>query len=161
LGKDGSKGLKRAGRKVPVHVTTAVWIRLTRAYYSITRRLRRHLAHRNLTLPQFFVLAEVGYDGSLRLHEIGKRLAVTMGNITGIVDRMEKAGYVERLKDPKDRRVTWVTPTEKGLKLYEEVSRTFQEEVAYHLEGLTPRELRFLSLILKKLDSIEPKEKAK
>lgn len=144
---------KALGKKVPVQITTAVWIRLTRAYYSINRRVRTHLAHRGLTIPQFFVLAEVGYDGSLRLNEVGRRLDVTMGNITGIVDRLEKGGYLVRERDPVDRRVTWIRMTSKGLALYEETSRTFQEEVAQHLEGLSTKELRILSRILRKLDS--------
>jgi len=142
------------GKKVPVKITTAVWIRLTRAYYSIYRRVRAHLAQRDLTVPQFFVLAEVGYAGSLRLHEVGGRLGVTMGNITGIVDRLEELGYLSREKDPEDRRVTWVKMTREGLGLYEEVSRTFQEEVALSLEGLSTKELRILSRLLKKLDAI-------
>jgi MarR family 2-MHQ and catechol resistance regulon transcriptional repressor len=142
------------GKKVPVQITTAVWIRLTRAYYSINRRVRVHLAQRHLTVPQFFVLAEVGYDGPLRLHEIGQRLAVTRGNITGIVDRLERAGYLVRERDPTDRRVTWVKISPKGMALYEEVSHTFQEEVAEHLQGLNSTELRILSRILRKLDRI-------
>lgn len=144
---------KGQGKKVPVQVTTAVWIRLIRAYYSISRRVRIHLAQRDLTIPQFFVLAEVGYDGPLRLHEIATRLVVTMGNITGIVDRLEKAGYLLREKDPEDRRVTWVKMTPKGLSLYEEASQVFQDGVAEHLEGLSSDELRVLSRTLRKLDS--------
>jgi DNA-binding MarR family transcriptional regulator len=151
---------KLAGKKVPVQITTAVWIRLTRAYYSINRRVRAHLAEKDLTVPQFFVLAEVGYGGYLRLHEIGRRLAVTMGNITGIVDRLESAGYILRERDPEDRRVTWVKMTPNGLALYEEVSHTFQMEVAQHLEKLSGQELRILSRILRKLDAttLEPEE---
>jgi DNA-binding MarR family transcriptional regulator len=144
---------KSRGKKVPVKITTAVWIRLTRAYYSIHQRVRAQLAQWDLTVPQFFVLAEVGYGGKLRLNEIGRRLAVTVGNITGIVERLAAAGYVLRQKDPDDRRVTWVKMTPKGLALYEEVSHIFQQEVGHHLEGLSTNELRVLSRILRKIDS--------
>jgi DNA-binding MarR family transcriptional regulator len=143
------------GKRVPVRITTAVWIRLTRAYYSIYRRVRARLAQGGLTVPQFFVLAEVGYAGALRLHEVGGRLAVTLGNITGIVDRLEKVGYIQREKDPDDRRVTWVRMTTRGLTLYQEVSRTFQEEVALSLGDVSGAELRVLSRILKKLNAID------
>jgi MarR family 2-MHQ and catechol resistance regulon transcriptional repressor len=142
------------GKKIPVRVTTAVWIRLTKAHYSITRGVRKRLAERKLTIPQFFVLAEVGYGGPLRLREVGGRLAVTMGNITGIVDRLERAGYLLRERDPSDRRVTWVKMTTRGEALYETVSHSFQEEVAFHLKDVSPKELVALSRILKKLDSI-------
>jgi DNA-binding MarR family transcriptional regulator len=148
------------GKKVPVQITTAVWIRLTRAYYSIHRRVRGHLAPWGLTVPQFFVLAEVGYGGSLRLHEVGGRLAVTMGNITGIVDRLEEAGFLAREKDAEDRRVTWVKMTSRGMELYDAVSRSFQKEVASSLEGLSARELRILSRTLKKLDALTYRKSA-
>jgi DNA-binding MarR family transcriptional regulator len=113
-----------------------------------------------MTVPQFFVLAEVGYGGPLRLHELGGRLAVTMGNITGIVDRLEKGGLICREKDDTDRRVTWVRVTPKGLALYEQLSHAFQQEVASSLEDLSLQELRVLSLTLKKLDGLSPQRVA-
>jgi DNA-binding MarR family transcriptional regulator len=77
-----------------------------------------------------------------------------MGNITGIVDRLEEVGLVCREKDAADLRVRWVRVTSKGLALYEEVSHAFQQEVASSLDGLSLKEIRILSLTLKKLDAL-------
>ncbi len=73
----------------------------------------------NLTLPQFDVLAELARAdaGGFTFVELSRLLLVTSGNLTGIVDRLEEQGLVERRPDDKDRRVIRVALTEKGRRM--------------------------------------------
>lgn len=75
----------------------------------------------NLTLPQFDVLAELARADAagFTFVELSRLLLVTSGNLTGIVDRLEEQGLVERRPDEKDRRVIRVALTEKGRRLNE------------------------------------------
>jgi MarR family transcriptional regulator, 2-MHQ and catechol-resistance regulon repressor len=76
------------------------------------------------TQQQWSVLAilnEAGQTG-LPLSELGKYLDVTKGNITGLVDRMERDGLAVRRPDPKDRRVIRATITTKGKKVLKDLA---------------------------------------
>jgi len=67
--------------------------------------LDKHLAHLGLSGPQFGILSQLQFGGKTRLSELGKRLWVSGGNVTGLVDRLVKAGYVKRIRMHTDRRV--------------------------------------------------------
>ena len=76
-----------------------------KAAQRISRRAKELLAPHDVTPPQYAVL-KVLFDGDgLSAREIGDRLAIDGATITGIIDRLEKAGLVERRDDPVDRRV--------------------------------------------------------
>jgi DNA-binding MarR family transcriptional regulator len=67
-----------------------------------------------LTSPQSGVLRALFTQGPLSSTELSRRLFVTPSNITGIIDRLEKKGLVERLPKARDRRVTMITLTPQG-----------------------------------------------
>mgnify|MGYP003109957940 CR=1 FL=1 len=76
-----------------------------KAAQRISRRAKELLAPFDVTPPQYAVLKVLFEGDGLSAREIGDRLAIDGATITGIVDRLEKAGLLDRRDDPLDRRV--------------------------------------------------------
>jgi DNA-binding MarR family transcriptional regulator len=74
--------------------------------------------------------------------ELGDVLVVDRSNVTGLVDRMEKAGWVRRTDDPADRRVYRVTLTPAGRRLWEKVAPAYEAVVVQVTNGLTEAQAR-------------------
>lgn len=138
---------------------STLWIRFLRFYRVTSRRLEEKLEQLGLTLPQFHVLATLGYRGSLAFNEIGQKLMVTVGNLTGIVDRLEKKGLVTRKRDSIDRRIVMVSLTGLGNKLYVEATGVFEETIVELFQPLNTKDRKLLShllrLLTQKTDRIE------
>ncbi|MEX2495191.1 MAG: MarR family transcriptional regulator, partial [Woeseia sp.] len=94
------------------------WLRLLSCEKSIEQQLRsRFRDHFPVTLPQFDVLAELQRAGKpLTMSQLSSELMVSNGNITGVVDRLEKGGYVRRDRCAQDRRVQFIALTPPGAK---------------------------------------------
>jgi MarR family 2-MHQ and catechol resistance regulon transcriptional repressor len=89
-------------------------------------------AHR-LTLSQFGVLEILWHLGPLPQCRLGEKLLKSSGNITMVVDNLEKLGLVERRRDSEDRRVATVHLTAEGRGLIE---RILPEHVAVIVEEM-------------------------
>jgi MarR family 2-MHQ and catechol resistance regulon transcriptional repressor len=76
------------------------------------------------SLTDFAVLEVLLHKGALPVNEIGEKVLLTSGSITTAIQRLEKKGLVERVRDDKDRRVVRVNLTGKGRSLIE---ASFQE----------------------------------
>lgn len=92
----------------------SVWLRLIKAYNLILREARRSVGTR-LTLPQFDVMAQLARrPGGMTFVELSRHLLVSAGNLTGIVDRLEREGFVAREAHESDRRATRIRLTATG-----------------------------------------------
>ena len=131
--------------------TTSLWIRFLRFNLLSNKRLQDDLETLDLTPPQFYVLATIGYAGGLPFGEIGEKMMVTVSNLTGIVDRLEEKGVVARERDNHDRRVVRVTLTEKGTKLYKSTIPLFEKGISEFFSPLTKSQQKELSSLLRKL----------
>jgi DNA-binding MarR family transcriptional regulator len=126
------------------------WLRLARTYGLMLNKLRRTMEQEcGLTLPQFDVLAQLYRDGkALTFVELSRKLLVTSGNLTGIVDRLAAAGLVVRQPDSKDRRVVRVELTASGSQLIEEMAPRHASDVAEMMNSLTEPEQLELRRVL-------------
>jgi DNA-binding MarR family transcriptional regulator len=123
------------------------WWQMVRAYHSVVGVLSRYFEERGITGAQFGVLrclADAG-DAGLMLSDLSKRLMVTCGNTTGVVDRLEQAGYLRRERRRDDRRVILAKLTPKGRKLYSELMPAYQAMLQRFLGDLTAAETEQLS----------------
>lgn len=84
----------------------------------VMRRVYEHYDSRlspfNLTTPQYMVFNALWTGDGITIGELGQRVALDGSTITGILDRMEKNGYVERRPNAEDRRSAQVYLTEKA-----------------------------------------------
>jgi len=90
-------------------------------------------------------------SGGLPLSQIAERLLVTGGNVTGIVDRLEREGYVYRQRDEHDRRRIYARLTPQGERICREVLPAYERTVEQVMSALSPEERRQLTHLLRKL----------
>ncbi|MCX8012537.1 MAG: MarR family transcriptional regulator [Desulfobacterota bacterium] len=146
-----SSSLARARWGLLKEHSIGVWVRILRVYTVISNEIRKKVGRKGLTLPQLYALTTLGLHGEMLLGKLGKELMVTKGNITTIVDHLERSGFVIREPDKNDRRKIWVRLTSKGEQFFEEVLSAYEEEFVPLMRCLSQDELKQLSLLLKKI----------
>ncbi len=92
------------------------WLQVVRCYQLGTRRMAERLAPLDLTTAQLDVLANLlaGPEEGLTQDQLGQRLLVTKGNVSGLLDRLGQRGLIERRPHPESRRTNLVLLTEEG-----------------------------------------------
>jgi len=101
-----------------------------------------------LTPPQLHVLLWLGTDGALTMGELAKRSGVADKTLTGVVDRLERDGLLQRERDSEDRRVVRANLTRKGATLHKRIDAQMGEQMARVLGVLDPTDRRDLFRIL-------------
>lgn len=94
--------------------------------------LSKELNRGNLSYPQFFLLTYLSSEEYLTMTDISKKMGHSTAAATGLVDRIEKLGYVERTHASEDRRKIMVRITPKGVEM---VAR-MRKEIANDLAGI-------------------------
>jgi len=94
---------------------------LARTARSMKRALEAHLSTYNITASQYIVLALLAERDGISLSRLGERLYFDSPTITGIVDRMERDGLVQRKRTSDDRRVINIVLTPKGKDLFRKI----------------------------------------
>jgi DNA-binding MarR family transcriptional regulator len=120
--------------------------RLTAAVFeaagALLRGSQKLFRPHGLTAAQFNVLNLVARSESgLSQRELSDLLVVDRSNVTGLLDRMEKAGWVRRDDSPGDRRIYRVSLTAAGQKLWERVSPLYLGTVAEVTKGISGKRI--------------------
>jgi DNA-binding MarR family transcriptional regulator len=137
------------------HQAIKLWLRLLTCTNLVTTEVRSRLREDfDTTLPRFDLLAQLerSPDG-LKMGELGKRLMVTSGNVTGVTDQLEREGLVMREVDASDRRSFTVKLTKLGHKSFAQMARVHEGWVIEFFSGLSAREKDALYGLLAKLKS--------
>lgn len=120
--------------------------------YTESRRITKGLAGRyGLTGPQLAVLKMLEPVGKLSLSELSERIRARNSTVTGIIDRMQREGLVERARSESDRRVVHIGLTGKGRELAAGISVEPVDIFRRVLSELTPRDAAELERILTQL----------
>ncbi len=127
------------------------YVKLMRAAESMTARTHRHLSSTGLTISQFAVLEALYHLGPLSQREIGKKILRSSGNITMVIDNLEKNGRVRRERHEADRRFFIVHLTDKGYHLINKIFPPHAAVIAKDLGVLTAAEQDALGRLCKKL----------
>ena len=128
-----------------------LWVRLAMTFNVLYQEIKHELGKEHLTVPQLDIITCLTRTKELPLSELADRLLVTGGNVTGIIDRLERDGYVYRVRDKNDRRVVRALLTEKGFNLYKSFLPRYKEVMQRINAGLTAPERKQLQRLLKKL----------
>jgi MarR family 2-MHQ and catechol resistance regulon transcriptional repressor len=131
--------------------TLNAFIKLMRATESMNGRLARHLSDANLTVSQFGTLEALLHLGPLNQRELGQKLLKSGGNITLVIDNLQKHKLVEKKTDPSDRRAVIISLTDKGRSFIEEVFPQHLEKIKEEFSCLSGTEKEQLAGICKKL----------
>ncbi|MGA9753399.1 MAG: MarR family transcriptional regulator [Acidobacteriota bacterium] len=127
------------------------FITLMRAGESLSARLTRDLAGKGLTMTQFGALEALLHLGPLCQRDLGSKLLRSGGNITLVVDNLEKQGLVRRDRDGSDRRYVTVSLTFEGRRLIERVFREHLTLIVGEMAVLSPREQENLRRLCRSL----------
>ncbi|HEY4613762.1 MAG TPA: MarR family transcriptional regulator [Bacteroidota bacterium] len=143
------KTTKRYGNKADRALS--MWVKLARAASTFSRLTCEDIRRYGLTPPQFGALETLGHLGPLPLGALCRKQLVSGGNMTVVVDNLEKEGLVERIPGAKDRRVTLVQLTAKGKKQFDKIFTQHARRVAELASVLTEQEQEELGRLSKKL----------
>jgi DNA-binding MarR family transcriptional regulator len=129
-----------------------LWLRLLTCESMIEQHVRTKLRETfAITLPQFDVLAELDYVGKpLTMTELSTQLMVSNGNITGVVDRLVRDAYVERLPSPGDRRVQLISLSNKGKQEFKKMARQHELWIGAAFEELDVDDIQKITHLLNK-----------
>lgn len=120
--------------------------------YTESRRITKDLAARHgVTGPQLAVVKMLEPVGKLSLSELSWKIRARNSTVTGIIDRMEREGLVERRRSEDDRRVIHITLTRKGQRLASEIPVEPVQIFRQILSELSARDAAELSRILTRL----------
>jgi MarR family 2-MHQ and catechol resistance regulon transcriptional repressor len=128
-----------------------MWVKLARAFTVFNNRSNENIRMFGLTGAQFGALECLGHRGPMTIGELAKKMLVSGGNTTCIVDNLAKDGLVERKHGVEDRRVITVQLTKKGKALFDEIFPKHAECITKISTALTSDEQVQLGILLKKL----------
>lgn len=100
---------------------------------------------------QFAVLEVLYHKGDLKIGQIIAKVLATGGNMTVVINNLEKEGMVIRSPDPEDNRSSIISITTKGSQKMEAVFLDYVDDLAKVLEALTDEEQQTVTKILRKL----------
>jgi len=135
------------------HESLRLWLRLLTCTQLIETQVRKALARQfKTTLPRFDLMAQLERaPHGLQMGELSRRMLVTGGNVTGIVDQLERAGLIVRAEDPEDRRAYLVKLTKEGRRLFAQMAAEHESWIVTLLSGIPKREQRALNESLSRL----------
>ena len=112
----------------------------------------------DITSQQMITIFSLSQFGKSTICALAKRMGVSPPTTTGVVDRLQRSGYVERLGDEKDRRIVFVQLTKRGYSIVEKLKKTIQKRWMKILVHLTEEERAAYVKILVKISSALSKE---
>ena len=147
-------GTKYKGSQLEIKSLNA-FINLMRAANSIESRLSRKLNNDRLTTSQFGVLEALYHLGPMSQKELGKKILKSGGNITKVIDNLEKKIFVIREKNLEDRRYYNIKLTKRGESYIEKIFPYHVQAIVKEFKILKDSELDALRTITKYLGKQE------
>ncbi|MEE4261195.1 MAG: MarR family transcriptional regulator [Desulfobacteraceae bacterium] len=121
---------------------------LVRAEYLDSQKMSKQYG---LTGPQSLVLRLLIKNGALSSADLSRQMYVTPSNITGIIDRLEKKGLVERIRKQGDRRVALITLTQSGHEMGKTIPDPIEKKFVNQLTDLDPENLQILAMAMNQI----------
>jgi MarR family 2-MHQ and catechol resistance regulon transcriptional repressor len=146
---EAMKTTKQYGKKIDLALS--LWVKLARAHDTFSHLTGANIRTTGLTPAQFGVVECLGHLGPMLIGDLTKKHLVSGGNMTVVVDNLEKEGIVRRTISKKDRRAFYVQLTPKGNRLFQNTFIPHAEYIAKLASVLTEIEQTELGSLLKKL----------
>jgi DNA-binding MarR family transcriptional regulator len=138
-----------ARRHRPRRVEVLAWLRLVRVYQKVERVAMAHLRQWQVSAPQFDILTHLGAAEGITQQELAAARLTTKGNLSQLLDHMERDGLVRRVRDGRVKRVYL---TEAGRRLFAEVVPDHEALIAAQFCALAPQDQDRLLGLLRSLD---------
>jgi DNA-binding MarR family transcriptional regulator len=131
--------------------TDCIFFQFAKTYQLSSRFLSQKVSALNLTSVQAMILGFLDMEDQITSSELGKRAELDSATLTGILDRLEAAGFIERKGNHDDRRSIHIYLSQKGKAMSGEATRVIAEANTEFLQVLTDNQKRDLHNIIKKL----------
>lgn len=128
-----------------------LFIVLMRASTAVDRHSEADIARHDLSPGEFAIMEVLYHRGPLLLGEVQRKILVSSGGVTYLVDRLVAAGYVERRECVEDRRARYAALTPKGEALIRQIFPDHADVIERALSGLSTAEKRTALELLRKL----------
>lgn len=139
------------GPPVPPKPELQILQALRRIIRAVDIQSRRLASRYGITGPQLVCLATLCDEGALTSAELSRRVYVSASTITGIIDRLEQRGYVERKRDEIDRRRVLLHATPEGYKLAYRAPSPLQDKLMERLHNLPDLERAAIGMSLERV----------
>jgi MarR family 2-MHQ and catechol resistance regulon transcriptional repressor len=139
----------------------STYVKLMRAAESITSRVHRHLSSVGLTVSQFGVLEAILHLGPLSQRDLGRKILRSSGNITMVIDNLEKRRLVRRKREVSDRRMFIVHLTGEGQTLIGKIFPSHAALITHEMSVLKAADQKILGDLCKKVGVGVDNEKLK
>lgn len=128
-----------------------LYIVLSRAYLAVERHSQRDIARHELSTGEFAIMEALYHKGPLLLGEVQRKILVSSGGVTYLVDRLEADGLVERRECETDRRARYAALTRKGEQVMRKIFPAHAEALEHAVSGLSDGEKKQAVELLRKL----------
>jgi len=135
----------------PTEATLKLWIVLSRAFSAVAAHVRADVARHGLSPTEFGALEVLYHKGPLLVGEVKRKILVSSGGITYVIDRLAEKGLVERRDCPEDRRASYAAITEAGVEMMKEIFPLHLETLERALSGLSESEKEEATRLLRTL----------
>jgi MarR family 2-MHQ and catechol resistance regulon transcriptional repressor len=119
-----------------VEQSLKLWVVLSRAFDAVQAHAQADIARHGLTIMEFGVMEVLYHKGPLTLGEVQRKILVTSGGVTYLVDRLAAKGLVERRRCETDRRAYYAALTPEGESLIAEIFPRHAAAIDRALGGL-------------------------
>src|SRR5438309_6958122 len=129
-----------------------LWLRLLTCTTLIEGAVRGRLRERfDVTRPRFDMMAQLDRaPEGMTLSDVSKRMMVSNGNVTGLVERLVESGHLDRRTSDTDRRVQVIRLTKSGRAEFRRMAAEHESWIADLFSELTPKDIRELMRLLAK-----------
>ena len=134
-----------------IETSVKAYVKLVRASRAVTARVVGRLNESDLTPNQLGVLEALLHLGPLTQRDLGRKILTSPGNLTDVIDKLERRKLVHRTICPEDRRSVRVALTEEGRMLIESVFPLHAADIHQAMSPLSLDELTILSHLLRRL----------
>ena len=110
-------------------------------FHSVKKNLGNEFRPINLTGPQGMLMGTLGHKGKMKISELSHELGLSNSTVSGMIDRLEKQGMVERIRSSDDRRVVYVDATPEFKKCSKEHFKKMEQKIAAMMNRATQEEL--------------------
>jgi DNA-binding MarR family transcriptional regulator len=125
---------------------------LKRVGHMIKHSMMQQFNELNLTGPQGMMMGILSHDGEMKVSDLSEKIGLSNSTVSGIIDRLEKQGLVERTRSLDDRRVVYINVTAEFKKNSKQTFCKIEEAFDEIMKKATPEEI---NTILKGLDTLE------
>ena len=136
---------------VPTATALRLFVVMSRAMEAVNRHSLASIAAHDLTETEFGILETLLHRGPLLLGELQRKILVSSGGITFLVDKLEKRGLVQRLPCATDRRARYADLTDEGRTLIMRIFPGHAEAIRRAMSGLGLADQRTVTELLKTL----------